>query len=166
MINGTLVIRAPRRPSQDELYELSRTGRYRHYYEENESIRVFTDGSTSGKGGHTAGSGKRPLKSGSSSSQPLSVTAAEDRNAPDISQIPLFDSETQIVPPIESKLHAVLSPTHVVIQNTASNDGQNLRGLYAIPIESGETSNVFGVETRLSLNGPLAKSKDVVRKVC
>ncbi|OBS29445.1 hypothetical protein FPOA_03381 [Fusarium poae] len=164
MTSGMVVIRAPRRPTKDELYALSSTGRYRYLYEENKSIGTFTDGSTTGKGGHTAGSGKRPLKSVLFSSQPLSGTAAEDRNAPDISQIPLFDSETQIVPPIESKLHAALSPTHVIIQNTASNDGQNLRGLYAIPIESGETSNVFGVETRLSLNGPLANSKDVVRK--
>jgi serine/threonine protein kinase len=55
----------------------------------------------------------------------------------------------------------------IVIENVTTDDeGRTLQGLYATPVASGETSKVFGVETRLSLNGQLSTSKDVVRKVC
>lgn len=74
---------------------------------------------------------------------------------------------TQVVPSLDPKAHATPHQVLVVIENVTTDElGRTLQGLYATPVASGETSKVFRVGTRLSLNGHLLDSRDVVRKVC
>lgn len=109
----------------------------------------------------------RPVRQRPPTVQSSSQLTAEEPGTPDTSQIPLFDSVTHVVPSMEPKAHSMPDHALVMVENaTTDGVGRTLHGLYATPVESGESSKVFGVETRLSLNKHLSNSKDVVRKVC
>jgi hypothetical protein len=90
----------------------------------------------------------------------------EELESPDPSLIPLFDSETQVVPPLEPVAHVIPDQVLTVAENVTTDRGSRAsQGLYATLISCGEASKVFQVETQLSLNGHPSSSKDVTRKV-
>ncbi|RKL28355.1 hypothetical protein BFJ72_g12586 [Fusarium proliferatum] len=155
----THVICTPRDLSPKEWESLAQTAsRYRRIREENRVVNAFAK-----KREPIAKA--RPIRRRPPTVQSSSQPTAEEPDIPDTSQIPLFDSVTHVVPSMEPKAHSMPDHVLVVVENdTTDGVGRTLHGLYANPVESGETSKVFGVETRLSLNKHLSDSKDVVRK--
>ncbi|KAG4277154.1 serine/threonine protein kinase [Fusarium proliferatum] len=165
--DDVFLISAPRDLSLEEKEEVMETSRYKRIVIENNAFKasmgeapVFRMAKRK-----SARSGKH-RKERSSSGQSSSRITTEEPELPDTSQIPLFDAMTQVVPSLDSKAHAMPDQVLVVVvvENAAIERGRTLQGLYATPVASGETSKVFGVETRLSLNGHLLGSRDVVRK--
>ncbi|CVL12815.1 uncharacterized protein FPRN_09895 [Fusarium proliferatum] len=148
--NDDYFISTPRalEPLEKEL--INRASRYRRIVEENKVVNT---------------SKPQPRKQRPSSAQSSSQPTTDEPDVPDTSQIPLFDSVTHVVPSMEPKAHSIPDQVLVVVENTTTDGvGRTLQSLYAIQVASGETSKVFGVETRLSLNEHLLDSKDVVRK--
>jgi hypothetical protein len=160
------IILAPRYldPAEKEL--VAEGSRYRRILEENKAVKASTEKRGPAEKRQPIAKA-RPRKQRSSRGQSPSNPSTEQCDSPDTSQIPLFDSVTQVVPSLEPKGHATPDQVLVVVENVTTDQvGRTLQGLYATPVASGETSKVFGVETRLSLNGHLSESKDVIRKVC
>ncbi|KAF5651367.1 serine threonine kinase [Fusarium tjaetaba] len=158
------VILAPRELTVEERDAVAEASRYKRIVKENNAVKAnmreepFTPRAIKPK--KYGDQRRRPP-----TAPPLSQTTTEQPEVPDTSQIPLFDSMTQVVPSMDRKAHATPEQVLVVVENvTADEVGRTLKGLYATEVASGETSKVFGVETRLSLNGHLSDSKDVVRK--
>ncbi|KAF5644454.1 serine threonine kinase [Fusarium sp. NRRL 52700] len=153
------VVHAPRdliHGEKQEIYQASE--RYRLIRQENEVVNASTQK-------RQPIVKARPRKKGSSPGQSSSIPTTEESDVPDTSKIPLFDSMTQVVPSMEHRAHATPDQVLIIVENTTTDEvGRTLQGLYATPVASGETSKVFGVQTRLSLNGHLSDSKDVVRK--
>ena len=70
------------------------------------------------------------------------------------------------MPPLKHEGHATPVQELIVAgHGTTDQQGRTVRGLYATLVASGETSKVFGVETRLSLSRQVSTSADVTRKV-
>ncbi|KAF5968001.1 serine/threonine protein kinase [Fusarium bulbicola] len=161
--NDVFLILAPRELHLEEREAVAEGSEYKRIVKENNAVKATMKAPVSGKANpKLVRPRKRKIPPGQSSSQP----ATEKHGAPDTSQIPLFDVTTQVVLPLEPKAKAA-TPDHVliVVENVTTDDvGRTLQGLYAIPVASGETSRVFGVKTRLSLDGHLSDSKEVVRK--
>ncbi|RKL01723.1 hypothetical protein BFJ71_g5052 [Fusarium oxysporum] len=157
------IILAPRYldPAEKEL--VAEGSRYRRILEENKAVKASTEKRGPAEKRQPIAKA-RPRKQRSSRGQSPSNPSTEQCDSPDTSQIPLFDSVTQVVPSLEPKAHATPDQVLVVENVTTDQVGRTLQGLYATPVASGETSKVFGVETRLSLNGHLSDSKDVIRK--
>ncbi|KAF5539216.1 serine threonine kinase [Fusarium napiforme] len=136
------VILAPRELNLEESMTVAEASRYKRIVIENNAVKATMR--------------KEP--------EPLRARKPQPE-VPDTSQIPLFDSMTQVVPSMDRKAPATPEQVLVVVENVTTDEvGRTLKGLYATEVASGETSKVFGVETRLSLNGHLSDSKDVVRK--
>ncbi|RBA18502.1 serine/threonine protein kinase [Fusarium proliferatum] len=148
---------APRALDSEEKDQIYKASRYRRIRQENEVVNASTKK-------RQAIVKARPGKEGSSPGQSSYRFTTEAPDVPDTSQIPLFHSMTQVVPSMEPKDDATPDQILVVENTTTDGVGRTLQSLYAIQVASGETSKVFGVETRLSLNGHLSDSKDVVRK--
>ncbi|KAF5598015.1 serine threonine kinase [Fusarium pseudocircinatum] len=157
------VILAPRELNLEEREAVAEASRYKRIVKENNAVKATMKEET------FTPQPKRPKRRGPQRRSPptapsLSQTTTQQPKVPDTSQIPLFDSMTQVVPSMDRK-HATPEQVLVVVENVATDEvGRALQGLYATEVASGETSKVFGVETRLSLNGHLSDSKDVVRK--
>ncbi|KAL5598152.1 hypothetical protein FOBRF1_011945 [Fusarium oxysporum] len=157
------IIWAPRYLDPAERELVAEGSRYRRILEENKAVKASTE--KRGPAEKRQPIAKARPKQRSSRGQSLSNPSTEQCDSPDTSQIPLFDSVTQVVPSLEPKAHATPDQVLVVVENVTTDQvGRTLQGLYATPVASGETSKVFGVETRLSLNGHLSDSKDVIRK--
>ncbi|KAJ4046559.1 hypothetical protein NW753_009380 [Fusarium oxysporum] len=156
------IILAPRYLDPAERELVAEGSRYRRILEENKAVKASTEKRGPAEKRQPIAKA-RPRKQRSSRGQ--SNPSTEQCDSPDTSQIPLFDSVTQVVPSLEPKAHATPDQVLVVVENVTTDQvGRTLQGLYATPVASGETSKVFGVETRLSLNGHLSDSKDVIRK--
>ncbi|SCO53165.1 uncharacterized protein FFMR_11394 [Fusarium fujikuroi] len=153
------IVSAPRVLSLEEQQQIAKaSNRYRRILEENRVVNAFAK---KREPIYKA----RPIRQRPPTVQSSSQPTAEEPDVPDTSQIPLFDSMTQVVPSMEPKAHATPDQVLVVVENaTRDGEGRTLHGLYATAVESGETFNVFGVETRLSVNRHLSNSRDVVRK--
>ncbi|KAF5699322.1 serine threonine kinase [Fusarium mundagurra] len=157
--DGVLVILAPRELNLEEKEAVVEGSRYKHIIKENNAVKATLT--------LRAKRLKRrwPQWRRPSSGQSSPESTTEEPDVPDTSQIPLFDSMTQVVPSMDRKAHATPEQVLVVVENVTTDEvGRTLQGLYATEVASGETSKVFGLETRLSLNGHLSDSKDVVRK--
>ncbi|KAF4496829.1 serine threonine kinase [Fusarium agapanthi] len=152
------VLFTPRALDRAEQEYISKASRYRLIREENEVVNASIKK-------QQPIVKARPGRKGSSPSQSSSRPIIEESIVPDSSQIPLFDSMSKVVPSMEPEAHTMPDQVLVLVENATTDEvGRTLQGLYATPVASGETSKVFGVETRLSLNGHLSDSKDVVRK--
>ncbi|KAF5543944.1 serine threonine kinase [Fusarium mexicanum] len=161
--NDVFLILAPRELYLEEREAVAEGSEYKRIVKENNAVKATMKAPVSGKANpKLVRPRKRKIPPGHSSSQP----ATEKHGAPDTSQIPLFDVTTQVVLPLEPKAKAATpDQVLVIIENVTTDDvGRTLQGLYAVPIASGETSRVFGVKTRLSLDGHLSDSKEVIRK--
>ncbi|KAF5692856.1 serine threonine kinase [Fusarium denticulatum] len=162
--DDVFLILAPRELFPGEREAVAEASQYKRIVKENNAVKATmkeTPFSAKLKRAKRRGPQSRSPPTAQSSSQ----TITEDADVPDTSQIPLFDSMTQVVPSLEHKAHATPDQVLVVVENVTTDEvGRTLQGLYATEVASGEASRVFGVETRLSLNGHLSDSKDVVRK--
>ncbi|KAH6959429.1 kinase-like domain-containing protein [Fusarium avenaceum] len=154
-------------PAEKEL--VADGNEYRHILEENKAVKASTQNQrpvhdavrASTENRSIAKLKRKVLREVRAMYKPFT----EQPGSSGTSQIPLFDATTQVVPPLEIEAHTTPDQVLIVIENVTTDDeGRTLQGLYATPVASGETSNVFGVETRLSLNRQLSTSKDVVRK--
>ncbi|PNP79455.1 hypothetical protein FNYG_07071 [Fusarium nygamai] len=161
------VILAPRELNLEEREAVAEASRYKRIVKENNAVKATmkeAPSSPQAKRSKRRGPQRRRPPAAPSASQ-TTTQQPDVPDVPDTSRIPLFDSTTQVVPSMEPKTHGTQDQVLVVVENVTTDEvGRTLQGLYATPVASGETSKVFGVETRLSLNGHLSDSKDVVRK--
>ncbi|CVL00390.1 uncharacterized protein FMAN_09853 [Fusarium mangiferae] len=164
--DDVFLILAPRDLTLQEKEGVMETSRYKRIVIENNAVKAsMREAPVSNKTKRKSARSGKHRKEKPASSQSSSQITTEDPELPDTSQIPLFDAMTQVVPSLEPKAHTTPDQVLVVVENVATDEGgRTLQGLYATPVASGETSKVFGVETRLSLNGHLLSSRDVVRK--
>ncbi|SCV54173.1 uncharacterized protein FFB14_13510 [Fusarium fujikuroi] len=159
--NGDFALLAPRRLTFEEQDFIYDTCEYTRIIEENNAIKDSLRKELFASKEQTSSTGQERSTSRGSSSKQL----PKGLDVPDTDRIPLFNSVTQVVPPLEHEVHATPGQVLIVVENvTNDQEGRTLQGLYASPVASGETSRVFCVETRLSLNRQHSTSEDVVRK--
>lgn len=112
-------------------------------------------------------SGKGNAASGTGGGE--SYDAPTRLGTPDISGIPVFNPDSQLSPLMNSmKGLKTGSPVLVEVDRSDMDDqGERvLSGLYSVQLETGETSNVFDVTVRMSVEQPDQSSAEkVVQKV-
>jgi hypothetical protein len=69
----------------------------------------------------------------------------EEPDVPHTSQIPLFDSGTQVAPPLDPEAYATPDQVLIVVESVTTDEGgRALQGLYPTAVASGETPRYSG----------------------